>query len=179
MSIRIQLSTYWVNGGTSRFGGKSGDLRIYTSGFLPAGHSGPHLSLNGGPGLLPGSPLHPALSPRPGQLSQLLHLGTVSGVNARLEDKRFHYKKRGRAHCLSLRLRSQGLWECRGSLQALGEGFVGRLLAGLELSRPDRLVCCDGSDDLFQGVDIRVILQRGAPASPVVPTPGKLYVQGW
>lgn len=56
---------------------------------------------------------------------------------------------------------------------------MGRLLAGLELSRPDTLVCCDGSDDLFQGVDIRVILQRGAPASPVVPAPGKLYVQGW
>ena len=56
---------------------------------------------------------------------------------------------------------------------------MGRLLAGLELSRPDRLVCCDGSGDLFQGVEVRVILQRGAPASPVVPMPGKLYVQEW
>ena len=81
--------------------------------------------------------------------------------------------KTGKACCLFLRLRSQGLLECRCPLQPLGEGFVSQLLAGLEPSHPDRWVCSDGSCPLFQGVEIRVTVPRGAPAPPVTLTPGK------
>ena len=114
---------------TSRFGGRRGYLRIYASGFLPAGHFGPHSSPQWRAGLPASVDFPTEILSSPSSLShqgdsRLLYLGTDSWVNSRLKDKRLHSKNR-ESLLLVLEAEVSGVLGVPVSFAASGRGLCG------------------------------------------------------
>ena len=155
------------------------NLRIYSSGFLSAGDSGPPYLGRGRSSWQEALSIQRSLPCQLGSCSCCFWELPVGGMPG-WRTSNFTVRNEGELIACPWGWGLGGYGSVLGGVGGLcgwWRGLRGSVVGWPWAQSPRQM--SDGSGHLFQGVKVRVTLQRGAPASPIAPTPGKPYIQVW